>query len=64
MHKMTKKTDQQLVEEYFNHMIGKKIVGVAVENEELELTLDDGSLVIVYSSEDLSLFIQYAKKLN
>jgi len=61
---MTKKTDQQLVEEYFNHMIGKKIVGVAVENEELELTLDDGSLVIVYSSEDLSLFIQYAKKLN
>jgi len=61
---MTKKTDQQLVEEYFNHMIGKKIVGVAVDKEELEVTLDDGSLVVVYSSEDLSMFIQYAKKLN
>jgi hypothetical protein len=61
---MTKKTDQQLVEEYFNHMIGRKIVGVAIEDEELELTLDDGSLVVIYSSEDLSMFVQYAKKLN
>lgn len=61
---MVKKTDQQLVEEYFNHMIGKKIVGVAIDQEELELTLDDNSLVVIYSSEDLSMFIQYAKKLN
>jgi hypothetical protein len=61
---MTKKSDQQLVEEYFNHMVGRKIMGVAIEDEELELTLDDGSLVVIYSSEDLSLFIQYAKKLN
>lgn len=64
MQKMPKKSDQQLVEEYFNHMIGKKIVGVAIENEELEITLDDNSLVVVFSSEDLSMFIQYAKKLN
>jgi len=61
---MTKKTDQQLVEEYFNHMIGKRIAGVAIEDEELEITLDDGSLVVIYSSEDLSMFVQYAKKLN
>lgn len=61
---MTKKSDMQLVEEYFTHMIGKKIVGVAIEEEELELTLDDNSLVVVFSSEDLSMFIQYAKKLN
>lgn len=61
---MVKKTDQQLVAEYFNHMIGKKIVGVAIDQEELELTLDDNSLVVIYSSEDLSMFIQYAKKLN
>jgi hypothetical protein len=61
---MPKKTDQQLVEEYFSHMIGKSIAGVAIEDEELELTLDDGSLVVIYSSEDLSMFIQYAKKLN
>ena len=59
-----KKTDHQLVDEYFNHMIGKKIVGVAIEQDELEVTLDDGSLVVVFSSEDLSMFIQYANKLN
>jgi hypothetical protein len=45
-------------------MIGKKIVGVAIEDEELEITLDDNSLVVIYSTEDLSMFIQYAKKLN
>lgn len=61
---MIKKTDQQLVEEYFSHMIDRKIVGVAIENEELEITLDDNSLVVIYSTEDLSMFIQYAKKLN
>jgi hypothetical protein len=61
---MPKKTDQQLVEEYFSHMIGKKIVGVAIDKEELEITLDDKSLVVIYSSADLSMFIQYAKKLN
>ena len=64
MPKMPKKTDHQLVNEYFNHMIGRKIVGVAIEQDELEVTLDDGSLVVVFSSEDLSMFIQYAKKLN
>lgn len=64
MQKMPKKTDHQLVDEYFNHMIGKKIVGVCIENEEFEITLDDGSLVVIYSNEDLSMFIQYAKKLN
>lgn len=61
---MPKKTDHQLVEEYFSHMIGKKIVGVAIDNEELEITLDDNSLIVIYSTEDLSMFIQYAKKLN
>ena len=61
---MSKKTDNQLVNEYFNHMIGRKIVGVAIEQDELEVTLDDESLVVVFSSEDLSMFIQYAKKLN
>jgi hypothetical protein len=61
---MLKKSDNQLVDEYFNHMIGRKIVGVAIEQDELEVTLDDGSLVVVFSSEDLSMFIQYAKKLN
>jgi hypothetical protein len=61
---MTKKTDNQLVEEYFNHIVGKKIVGIAIDNDELELTLEDNSLVVVFSSEDLSMFIQYANKLN
>jgi hypothetical protein len=64
MPKTHKKSDNQLVDEYFNHMIGRKIMGVAIEQDELEVTLDDGSLVVIYSSEDLSMFIQYARKLN
>lgn len=61
---MAKKTDNQLVEEYFNHIVGKKIVGIAIDNDELELTLEDNSLIVIFSSEDLSMFIQYANKFN
>lgn len=62
---MVKKTQHQLVEEYFTHMVGKTIDGVAINNkDELEITLQDDSIVIIWSSEDLSLFIDYPPKLN
>lgn len=55
-----KKTDFELVTEYFNFMVGKKIDGVAiVEDESLEITLQDGSVVMIWSSDDLSLAIDY-----
>ena len=62
---MTKKSDMQLVEEYFTHMVGKTIDGVAINNsDELEITLQDDSIVIIWTSEDLSMFIDYPPKLN
>lgn len=61
---MAKKSDMQLVEEYFTHMVGKTIDGVAINNEELEITLQDDSIIIIWSSEDLSMIIDYPPKLN
>ena len=62
---MVKKTDMELVKEYFTHMVGKTIDGVAInKNDELEITLQDDSIIIIWSSEDLSLFIDYPLKLN
>jgi phosphoserine aminotransferase len=62
---MAKQTQQQLVEEYFTHMVGKTIDGVAVNNaDEIEITLQDDSIVIIWSSEDLSMLIDYPPKLN
>jgi len=62
---MAKKTQQQLAEEYFTHMVGKSIDGVMInEHDELEILLNDDSIVVIYSSEDLSLEVDYPKLLN
>jgi hypothetical protein len=62
---MAKKSDMQLVEEYFTHMVGKTIDGVAInEDDELEITLQDDSIIVIWSSEDLSMIIDYPPKLN
>lgn len=54
------KTDRELVSEYFHFMVGKNIESVAIaEDEALEITLQDGSVVVIWSSEDLSLAIDY-----
>lgn len=62
---MAKKTQQQLAEEYFTHMVGKTIDGVQItKNDELEILLNDDSIVVIYSSEDLSLEVDYPALLN
>ena len=62
---MAKKSDMQLVKEYFTHMVGKTIDGVAInDDDDLEITLQDDSIVIIWSSENLSMFIDYPPKPN
>jgi hypothetical protein len=49
----------KLLEDYFNHMVGKTIVGVGVIEDELVLSLDDGSKVTIFSDDDISMNIVY-----
>jgi hypothetical protein len=51
--------DFQLLEDYFNHMLGKTIVGVGVIEDELALSLNDGSKVTLFSDDDLSMNVTY-----
>ena len=48
----------ELLENYFNHMVNKTIVGVGVIDDELVLTLNDGSVVTLFSDNDLSMNIR------
>jgi len=57
---MQQQTDEfKLLEDYFNHMVGKKILGVGVIDDELVFKLDDGSKVTLFSDNDLSMNIVY-----
>jgi hypothetical protein len=51
--------DFELLEDYFNHMVDKKIIGVGVLNDELYLKLEDGSIVTFFSDDDLSMNVTY-----
>lgn len=58
-------SNKELVEEYFTHMVGKTIDGVFInEDDDLELLLNDDSVVVIWSSEDLSLAVDYPPLLN
>ena len=62
---MGKKSDKDLAKEYFTHMVGKTIDGVALnKHDELEILLSDDSVVVIWSSEDLSLAVDYPPLLN
>jgi hypothetical protein len=53
--------DFELLEDYFNHLVDKKIIGVGVLNDELYLKLEDGSIVTFFNDgdDDLSMNITY-----
>jgi hypothetical protein len=51
--------DFQQLEDYFHHLVGKKIIGVGVINDEFTFKLDDGSVVTLFSENDLSMNITY-----
>ncbi|CAB4121879.1 hypothetical protein UFOVP17_21 [uncultured Caudovirales phage] len=62
---MAKKSDIDLLTEYVNHMIGKTIIGCGTnEDAEFEIDLNDGTVVVFYSNEDLSMVIDYSQQLN
>ena len=47
----------ETLEQFFNHMLGKTIVGVGVIDDELVLTLNDKSVVTLFSEDDISMNI-------
>lgn len=47
----------ELLEDFFNHMLNKKIIGVGVIDDELVLTLEDKSIVTFFSDDDISMNI-------
>jgi hypothetical protein len=49
----------KLLEDYFNHMVGKTIIGVGVIEDELVLSLNDSSKVTIFSDDDISMNIVY-----
>lgn len=62
---MGKKSNKELAKEYFTHMVGKTIEGVAINNDQdLEILLHDDSIVVIWSDEDLSLTVEYPPLLN
>jgi hypothetical protein len=50
-------TEFEQLEDFFNHMLNKKIVGVGVIDDELVITLDDKSIVTFFSDDDISMNI-------
>lgn len=48
------------LEDFFNHMLGKTIIGVGVLDDELVLTLNDKSIVTFFSDDDISMNITKA----
>ena len=47
----------ELLEDFFNHMLNKTIVGVGVIDDELVITLNDKSIVTLFSDDDISMNI-------
>ena len=51
-------TEFEQLEDYFNHLLNKTIVGVAVIDDELVLTLNDASILTLFSDNDISMNIR------
>lgn len=50
----------ETLEQFFNHMLNKTIVGVGVIDDEMVINLNDGSIVTFFSDEDISMNIRKA----
>ena len=50
--------EEEQLQQLFTRMIGKSIVGVAIEDDAFVINLDDGTLISLYSDEDLSLYYE------
>jgi hypothetical protein len=59
------KSDEQKIDEYLNHMINKSIIGCGInDDDEFEIALDDGSVIVFFSDDHLGMVIEYGGKLN
>jgi hypothetical protein len=54
--------DQEAVKSLLEHIIGKTIVEVGVDNDEFILYIEDGTKIILYSDEDLNLYYELPEK--
>ena len=50
--------EEKKLHQLFSRMIGKSIVGVAIEEDAFVVYLEDGTLISLYSDEDLSLYYE------
>ena len=58
------KSDEQKAEDLFDHMLNKMIVGVAVVDDEIELTLSDDTFISIYSDDSLGSYYELPPKVN
>ena len=59
------KTDEDILHNYVTHMVGKHIIGCGTnDNDEFEIALNDGSVVVFFSDNDLNMVIEFSGRLN
>ncbi len=52
------------LQDWLDHIVGKKIIGCGVEEEEFVIVLEDHTNVVLFSEEDLSLYIELPKEIH
>lgn len=52
------------LQDWLDHIVDKKIIGCGIEDEEFVIVLEDGTNVILFSEEDLSLAIEFPKEIH
>lgn len=50
--------DEDKVESLMNRIVGQNIVGASVDNDEFTLYIEDGTMIVFFSDEDLSLYYE------
>jgi hypothetical protein len=55
---MGKMSEQEEVELLLQRMVGQVIEGVAIDNDEFVVYLEDGTKIVLYSDEDLNLYYE------
>lgn len=59
------KSDEQKLDEYLKHMMNKSIIGCGINSDdEFEIALDDGSVIVFFSEDHLGMVIEYGGRLN
>lgn len=54
--------DEDKVESLINRIVGQNIVGAGIDNDEFTLYIEDGTMIVFFSEEDLSLYYELPEK--